>query len=121
MQNFKKILAAAALTTMVASAAYGWSAIAVDDGEGIAQAEVGYGSVTKSPTKDAASAAALAACKDEGNDDCAVVLAFQNCGAYAASTVAFGTGTAMTLKDAEQSAVTDCGDKDCKIVVSDCE
>ena len=121
MRHFNKLLTAAALTTMAATAAYGWGAIAVDDAEDIEPTEVGYGIVTASATRDAATTEALRLCKGEGNESCELVLTFQNCGAYAAGRAAFGTGTAMTLKDAEQGALAACGEKECKIVISDCE
>jgi hypothetical protein len=121
MRHLNTMLTAAALTIAVASAAYGWGAIAVDDGEGVDQSEVGYGLVTGSATKDAASIDALKACKDEGNEGCVLVLTFPKCGAYAASTGSFGTGTAVTLQAAEQSAVRACGEQSCKVVISDCE
>jgi len=73
------------------------------------------------PSDLAAATDALETCTSEGNSGCELVLTFQNCGAYAASKVVFGTGAAATQSDAEKRALTDCGDKDCKIVISDCE
>ena len=121
MKFLKKLLAVAAMSSMVAGAAYGWGAIAVDDDPGLAHSEVGYGIVTKAPSQQTASSDAVEVCTSEGNAGCQLVLTFQNCGAYAASKVAFGTGTAATQSDAERRAMSDCGDKECKVVISDCE
>ena len=121
MTHIRKILAVAATTSMIASAAFGWGGIAVDDGIGTDHSDVGYGIVTKSPSRQAAATDALETCTSEGNSGCELVLTFQNCGAYAASKVVYGTGTAATQGDAEKRALTDCGDKDCRIVISDCE
>ncbi len=120
MHQLKKILPISLLITLFAGAAYGWGAISVDDGEGFAPSEVGYGIVTSIRTKSAAELEALKACRAEGNQNCLLALTFEKCGAYAASQLAYGAAAATTLKAAEENALSDCGDKECKIVISDC-
>jgi len=121
MKFLKEILAVAAMSSMIAGAAYGWGAICVDDDPGLAHSDVGYGIVTKSPSQQAARSDAMEVCTSEGNAGCQLVLTFQNCGAYAASTVSFGVGAGATQNDAERRAMQDCGEDGCKLVVSDCE
>jgi hypothetical protein len=115
------VLAIAGLCSAITTSAFGWGAIAVDDGEGVDQSEVGYGIVTEAASRDEASSQALAACVEAGNENCRLVLVFPKCGAYAASLSNYGAGAASTLSVAERHAFTDCGETTCKIVISDCE
>lgn len=115
--GFSKLALALLLSAPAMAMAIG--AIAVDDEEG--SDEPGYGFVSGYDSKEAARKAALGECKKAGNDDCQVVLWFETCGAYAASEKFYGTGWGATLAKAEGMALEKCGDKSCKVVVSDCE
>jgi len=114
---------AGAVLFVMASAGSGWcwGAIAVDDEAGTDSDEAGYGSATGYDSRAEAANDAMAACQNEGNENCRLVLTFQKCGAYAASLDQYGIGRAATLKQAEQRALADCGDANCHLVVSDCE
>ncbi|MCE7027288.1 DUF4189 domain-containing protein [Jiella avicenniae] len=96
-------------------------AIAVDDEEGMKAGDVGYGTATGYSTREAAGAAALKNCRDEGNGNCKVVVRFDTCGAYAGSADYFGIGWGESQRAAESAALEQCGNNSCRIVVSDCE
>lgn len=115
------IVAASLLVLASAGPALSWGAIAVDDESGLDPEEAGYGSATGYDNRADAANDAMAACQNEGNDNCRIALTFQKCGAYAASLTLYGVGRAATLKEAEQRALADCGAADCRLVVSDCE
>lgn len=114
-------LAAAALMLAQAAPALAAGAIAVDDEAGMKAGDVGYGTATGYSTREAAGAAALQNCKDEGNTSCKVVVRFDTCGAYAGSADYYGIGWGKSEKAAQSAALEQCGNKSCKIVVSDCE
>jgi hypothetical protein len=114
-------LSAALFATVSASTAFAWGAIAVDDDYGEDPADAGYAFVTDDPSRNAAAADAMATCQSSGNDNCRLVLTFQNCGAYAASKTQYGAGAGTTVQQAERRALADCNGSDCQIVVSDCQ
>ena len=71
-------------------------------------------------TKDEAGQNALKFCTDAEGAKCAVVVSYQQCGAFAVSENGQGLGTGATKEAAEQQAKDQCKIKDCEIVVSDC-
>lgn len=121
MRNMMTIGLAAVLIVLVQiGAAQAWGAIAVDHDYGEDPMDSGYAFVTDHPTRAAAVADAMAVCRQD-NENCLLVLAFQKCGAYAASKTKYGAGSGTSVQQAERRALTDCGGSDCVIVVSDCE
>jgi hypothetical protein len=117
------IVASLAALVLVASTQmlFAWGAIAVDDEPGLDPDSVGYGIISGYAIETEAINDAIDACKDEGNEDCRIVLVFRKCGAYAASTYNYGVGTAPTLREAEQQALASCGLRECRVIVSDCD
>src|SRR5262249_11238443 len=111
MRSITTLLCAAAVTTLAASAAFGWGAVAVDDADGYGPTEVGYALVTQAGSRTTAGNQAMNECRNEGNDHCVLALTFQGCGAYASSRTDLGVGTGPTLQSAEQKALADCGGK----------
>jgi len=107
------------LTLAAPSSVFAFGAIAVDDEEG--EAEPGYGIATGESSESAAKSAALKECRNSGNKNCKVAVWFKKCGAYAASKKYSGTGFGDSKKAAESKALSECGDKSCKVVVSDCD
>jgi len=122
MRHLKDKLSVSAIM-MIASigSAMAWGAIAVDNEAGQDPDDAGFGMVSGYSNKNEASSDALAACKEADNSDCRVVLTFQGCGAYAASSSKFGVGSGANVRQAEQRAVAACKAPGCKVVVSDCE
>ena len=114
----KKMWAALALA-LCAPMAFAAGAIAVDDEQG--ESAPGYGFVTGADSRAEAGAQALKECKKQGNDSCKVVVRFDQCGAYAASSKFYGVGWGKSKTAAESMAVEKCGNGKCKVVVSDCE
>lgn len=94
-------------------------AIAVDDEDGVAAKDIGYG-VGSGSTRDEAGKNALAECKSAGNGNCHIAVRYDQCGAYAASSSNYGVGWGPTLKIAESKAKEACG-AGCGIAVSDCD
>ena len=116
-----KLCTATLLACLSATAAFGWGAIAVDHSEEENPDETGYALEAGYPTRAAATRAAMTACRSTGSENCELVVVFKKCGAYAASLNYYGVGVGTTLQQAEQRALSDCNDKDCVIVVSDCD
>ncbi|NHT77488.1 uncharacterized protein DUF4189 [Rhizobium sp. PP-F2F-G38] len=119
MKTFIRI--AFATTILLAgpvSSAFAFGAIAVNDEQGMAADEAGYGMGWGSSRKEA-ERNAVQECKSAGNDDCKVAVWFEQCGAYAGDRVNYGIGYGSTQKAAETMATKDC--PNCKIVVSDCQ
>lgn len=116
-KSLARLALAACLISPLSVHAFG--AIAVDDEQG--ESEPGYGLVTGYDSRKAAEAAALSECRDAGNTSCKVMLWFKTCGAYAANRTYYGVGFGESLKLAESKAVAECGQGDCRVVVSDCE
>ncbi|MEW6642672.1 MAG: DUF4189 domain-containing protein [Pseudomonadota bacterium] len=96
---------------------YKWGAIAVDLEK--ADRDPSYG-VGGGDTEDEAKDNSLKFCKEAGGKACKPVVAYQECGAYAASRKSGGWGMNTTQKTAEAKALSGCDDDSCKIVVSDC-
>lgn len=107
-----------ALLLAQAAPALAFGAFAVDDEQGTAADEAGYGTGWGTTRKEA-EANAMQECKDAGNSSCAVAVWFETCGAYAGNRIHYGIGHGATKKAAEKMALADC--PNCKIIVSDCE
>ncbi len=122
MSSKRKIglLTVAAVTTLLGAAtgALAFGAIAVNDSQGTAAHEVGYGVGWGSSRKEA-ERNAMRECRSAGNDSCEVAVWFETCGAYAGDRVNYGIGWGRTQRQAEREALKDC--PNCKIVVSDCQ
>jgi hypothetical protein len=105
------------LSAQVGSA-FAFGAIAVNDSQGTAASEAGYG-MGWGTTRKEAERNAVRECKSAGNDDCEVAVWFERCGAYAGDRVNYGIGYGGTVKVAEKMALKDC--PNCQIIVSDCQ
>ena len=120
-----RLIIAASVAGLVLAAStqtlFAWGAIAVDDEPGLEPDSVGYGLISGYAIEVEAINDAIDACKDEGNDDCRIVLVFRKCGAYAASKYNYGVGTAATLREAEHDALASCGERVCRVIASDCD
>lgn len=101
--------------------AFAVGAIAVDDEEGDKAADVGYYVATGEASEGAAKAAAMKGCKGLGLKNCRIGVWFTKCGAYATSKEYTGYGTGKTKQAAQTAALEGCGDKSCKVVVSECD
>lgn len=112
------VLAAAFLLTTQIAPAFAFGAIAVNDSQGTAADEAGYGVGWGSSRKEA-ERNAVKTCRDAGNDTCEVAVWFETCGAYAGDRVNFGIGYGGTKKEAQRMALDDC--PNCKLIVSDCQ
>ncbi|KQS79117.1 hypothetical protein ASG25_11100 [Rhizobium sp. Leaf384] len=100
------------------TSAFAFGAIAVNDSQGTAASEAGYGMGWGSSRQEA-ERNAVRECKSAGNEDCTVAVWFERCGAYAGDRVNYGIGYGSTLKAAEKMATADC--PNCQIIVSDCQ
>lgn len=98
--------------------AFAVGAIAVDDSVG--EKDPAWGVSTGEDSEAAAKKAALKLCKENG-DNCKVVAWFKTCGAYASSNKFYGYGYGATKKVATTKALEMCGNKNCKVVVAECE
>lgn len=94
-------------------------AIAVDDEEG--ETDPGYGVVTGASTREEAARDAMKECRKSGNKNCKVVVRFDKCGAYAGSKKYYGVGYGRSQDVANTMAMNECGNKACKVLVSECE
>lgn len=119
MTILNRSLVALALVCLPA-AAFAAGAIAVDDDEGDAIKDIGYGVSTNEANRDAAGQAAMRKCRAEGNKNCKLVVRFDQCGAYAANKKSYGVGWGSSEGAAKRMALDQCGGN-CRIVVSDCE
>lgn len=99
--------------------AFAAGAIAVDDEEG--QTDPGYGVIVGADSRDEAASQALRECRKHGNKDCKVVVKFDKCGAYAGSKKYYGVGWGRSKDVANTMAMNECGNKACKVLVSECE
>jgi hypothetical protein len=104
--------AASPATTKTEKSANGWDAISAD--------ATPYYGTGNGATKEEAEKNAQKFCTEAGGKECSVKISYQQCGAYAASAQSSGKGVGETKKTAEDQAMSDCKDSDCKIVVSDC-
>jgi hypothetical protein len=109
---------AAVLVSLQAGSALAFGAFAVNDSQGTAANEVGYGTGWGS-TRREAEHNAMRSCRDAGNDSCSIAVWFETCGAYAGDRVNYGIGYGTTKRKAESMALEDCAN--CKIIVSDCQ
>ena len=94
-------------------------AIAVDDEEG--ETDPGYGVVVGADSREEAAKDAMKECRKQGNKGCKVVVRFDKCGAYAGSKKYYGVGYGRTKDVANTMAMNECGNKSCKVLVSECE
>lgn len=115
--KFSAVLAAAMITCAVATSAFAAGAIAVDDEQGMAAEDAGYG-VGYGGNRREAERNAMRECKSAGNEGCKVVVTFEECAAYVGNKSHYATGTGSTLKAAEREALDAC--PRCKLIVSDC-
>lgn len=98
---------------------FAWGAIAVDFSKPDRTPEFGLGGgKDEAEAKEAAIEYCVEAAGKKAN--CKVVVAYQECGAYAASKKSGGFGINTTKKTAEAKAISGCDDDGCKVVVSDC-
>lgn len=118
--SLRVFLSTVALTCSLAANAYAYGAIAVDDAEGLAAGDVGYGVSVGWDNRDDAKSAALRECKKGGNRNCEVAVWFETCGAYAVSHSTKGIGYGATIAAAKKMALNQCGGG-CRVVVSECE
>jgi hypothetical protein len=81
--------------------------------------ESGYQIVTGQGTDALAKTAAMAGCKEAGHKNCKIVVLFTECGAYASSQTASGSGTGKTKQEAITNAKEGC--ENCEIVAAACE
>ena len=121
MAMMKKTMMALALAcaAMVPMASMAAGAIAVSDPVG--EKDPGYGFVVGEDSRDIAGRGALRECKNQGNDDCRVVVRFDTCGAYASSKKYFGIGWGTSKKAAARMAMEQCARDSCKVIVAECE
>ncbi|MFT4058627.1 MAG: DUF4189 domain-containing protein [Legionella sp.] len=94
-----------------------WGAIAVDTASHNTDCAYGVGG---GANKEQAEKYAEKFCVDAGGEKCNVVIIYQQCAAYALSKEHKGIGIGETKALAEHRAKTQCKDRDCYIVVSDC-
>jgi hypothetical protein len=113
------ILSAGLLLISSTHAFAAMDSIAVDDEAGRKAGDVGFG-VGEGPDAEAAKKEALKNCKSFGNTACEVAVTYDKCGAYAASKEHSGTGTGASEEEAKKTALSQCGEDKCKVVVSDC-
>jgi hypothetical protein len=104
------------LAPMVAQAE-DWGAISADDEYGERDPYHGIGGGN---SKQEAMKNAQRFCKEAGGNNCQVLVTYQECGAYAVSKKYSGTGVGATKKSAERNAMEQCSNKNCGVVVSDC-
>ena len=81
--------------------------------------ESGYQIVTGQDTEALSKTAVMNVCKKAGNKNCKIVVLFTECGAYASSQTASGSGTGKTKQEAITKALEGC--ENCNIVAAACE
>lgn len=94
-------------------------AIAVDDEVG--ETDPYYGFATGEDSKEDARKMAMQYCREAGGANCRVVVWFETCGAYAASKKYYGYGYGKTKAKATSDALERCANKNCQVVVAECE
>lgn len=114
--KFAFIVAAISVLHIGSASAFG--AFAVNDAQGVAADEAGYGAGWGSTRKEA-EGNAIKSCKEAGNDSCEIAVWFEQCGAYAGDRVNYGIGYGETKQVAEDMALENC--PDCKMIVSGCQ
>ncbi len=118
MRKFISTIILAAIVSAQASSVFAFGAIAVNDSQGTAASEAGYG-VGWGSTRKEAERNAVKECLSAGNDECKVAVWFERCGAYVGDRVNYGIGYGTTKRIAEQKALEDCDH--CQVIVSDCQ
>ncbi|WP_459085815.1 DUF4189 domain-containing protein [Mesorhizobium sp. A556] len=118
LHKIKIALVVAVMSGLHVGAASAFGAFAVNDAQGVAAEEAGYGAGWGSTQKEA-ERNAVKNCKEAGNDSCEVAVWFEQCGAYAGDRVNYGIGYGDSQKVAEEMALEDC--PNCKIIVSGCQ
>lgn len=111
-------LIVAGIVGFQATSVLAFGAFAVNDAQGVAAEEAGYGAGWGSTQKEA-ERNAMKSCQEAGNDSCEVAVWFEQCGAYVGDRVNFGIGYGDTKRAAESMALQDC--PDCKVIVSACQ
>jgi Domain of unknown function (DUF4189) len=98
-----------------------WAAIATEAHDANNEfADDPYYGVGEGPTQADAEKSALKFCREAGGKRCTAQVAYNQCGAYAASASSFGSGSGPSKKAAEQAALAACQRRSCALVVSDC-
>jgi len=115
--NLKVAFAAAVIACAYSTSAFATGAIAVNDAQGMSAEDAGY-AVGYGGSEKEASANAVKECKAAGNDNCEVMLTFEQCGAYIGNKAYYATGVGATEAAAIKAAKDDC--PDCKLIVADC-
>lgn len=110
----------AGFLVLAPASAFAWGAIAVDDEKGTSGSGVGYGYVTGADDEKAAERGAMKECRAK-NKSCKVAITFETCGAYAASANRWGTGEGSTKGAARRTALANCANEACKLVVAECD
>lgn len=95
----------------------GWGVISVDSASHDKGSAYGIGGGT---SRVEAEKNAQNFCKEAGGEQCSVVVAYQQCGAFALSKTHNGAGMGASKQIAEDMAINQCKDSDCLIIVSDC-
>jgi len=116
MKKFAALILLLNLYSPLTAFAYG--AIAVDDEVG--EHDPAYGLSVGEDSKEDAMRQALEYCREDG-DYCKVVVWFETCGAYASSNKYYGYGYGRTEAIATRRALEMCGNRNCEVVVADCE
>lgn len=94
-----------------------WGAIAVDAKDHSSDRAYGVGSAAN---KEEAEKYAQKYCADAGGEQCAVMVSYQQCGAFASFKENQGKGIGSTKQMAEEMAKKECKDTQCSIITSDC-
>lgn len=118
--NIRRFGVAAALLVLMSAPVLAAGAIAVDDEQGTAARDVGYG-IGWGETREAAASAAMKECRGAGNSNCKVAVRFDVCGAYVGNRTNYGVGWGDSEEIATRRAMEQCGSKSCKVVVAECE
>ena len=98
--------------------AFAYGAIAVDDE--VDDHDPAYGISIGEDSKADAKREALELCREDG-DHCKVIMWFETCGAYASSNKYYGYGYGRTEAIATRKALEMCGNRNCEVLVADCE
>ena len=114
-----KLLLGLLISLAVSGTASAAGAIAVIDDKGDTAKDVGY-AVGRGDTQDKAAKDAFAECKKADMKGCKIAVKYDECGAYASSKERFGIGDGSTEAEAKKTALKNCGNTSCRIVISDC-
>lgn len=117
-RGFLNVLALSLFVAAGGTSAFATGAIAVNDGLGTAAEDVGY-ATGYGANQPEAEANAIKECKGAGNDQCKVVVWFEQCGAYVGDRAKSAARFGETKEAAEKMAMDKC--PDCKLIVSECQ